>query len=175
MMKVRLTIVSLLLAAATAAFAAEQSPLRQLDYFKGTWTCKGMAFAMPDAPEHAVAGKITDKWIMNGAWLQFNYDGMKTKADPKPMAAYGFMGWDAEKKNFAMGGVCSDGCYSTESSPGWENDVMIFTGPNHMGGMTVTGRDEFHKISASELKYVYQVEMNGKWQKAMEETCKKSK
>ena len=173
-MKVRLTLVTLLLAATTAAFAAD-SPLRQLDYFKGTWMCKGTAFAMPDAPEHAVSGKLVNKWIMNGNWLQYNYDGMKTKSDPKPLSAAGFMGWDSEKKNFAMGGVCSDGCYSTESSPGWENDVMIFTGPNHMGGMTVTGRDEFHKISKTELKYVYQVEMNGNWQKAMEETCKKSK
>src|SRR6476469_8961529 len=103
MMKVRLTIVSLLLAA-SAAFAAE-SPLRQLDYFKGTWMCKGTAFAMPDAPEHAVAGKLVSKWIMNGAWMQFNYDGVKSKADMKPMQAYGFMGWDMEHKNFAMGGV----------------------------------------------------------------------
>ena len=173
-MKVRLTIVSLLLAAATAAFAAEESPLRQLDYFKGTWMCKGTAFAMPDAPEHAIAGKLTGKWIMNGNWLQFNYDGTKTKSDPKPMSAAGFQGWDAEKKDFVMGAVCSDGCFSNEMSPGWENDVMIFTGPNHMGGMTMTGRDEFHKISATELKYVYQIEMNVNWQKAMEETCKKT-
>ena len=172
-MKVRLTIVFLLLAA-TAAFAAE-SPLRQLDYFKGTWMCKGMAFASPDAPEHAVQGKLVTKWIMNGSWLQYNYDGIKTKADPKPLSAAGFQGWDAEHKNFAMGGVCSDGCYSTENSPGWEGDAMIFTGPNHMGGMTMNGRDEFHKVSKSEFKYVYQIETNGSWQKAMEETCKKSK
>ena len=171
MMKVRLTMVSLLLAA-SAAFAAE-NPLRQLDYFKGSWTCKGTAFAMENAPEHAVAGKLNNKWIMNGAWLQYNYDGIKTKSDPKPMSAAGFMGYDSEHKNFAMGGVCSDGCYSTETSPGWEGDVMIFTGPNHMGGMTTNGRDEFHKVSKSELKYVYQIEMNGKWQKVMEETCKR--
>jgi len=172
-MKVRLAIVTLLLAAATAAFAAEQSPLRQLDYFKGTWMCKGTAFAMPDAPEHAVSGKLMSKWIMNGAWLQFNYDGAKTKADPKPLSAAGFMGWDAEKKDFVMGTVCSDGCFSSESSPGWEDDAMIYNGPNHMGGMTMNGRDEFHKISNTELKYVYQIETNGNWQKVMEETCRK--
>ena len=173
-MNVRLTIVTLLLAAATAAFAADDNPLRQLDYFKGTWMCKGTAFAMPDAPEHAVSGKLVARWIMNGAWLQFNYDGIKTKEDPKAMSASGFEGWDPEKKMFVLGAVCSDGCFSNEMSPGWENDVMIFTGPNHNGGMTMTGRDEFHKISATELKYVYQIEMNGTWQKAMEETCKKA-
>src|SRR6476660_7883101 len=162
MMKVRFTVVVLPLAD-TAAFAAE-SPLRQLDYFKGSWMCKGTAFAMESAPEHAVSGKLVNKWIMNGAWLQYNYDGVKTKSDPKPVSAAGFMGWDSEHKNFAMGGVCSDNCYSTESSPGWEGDAMIFTGPNHMGGMTANGRDEFHKVSKSELKYVYQIEMNGKWQ-----------
>ena len=173
-MKVRVTIVSLLLAATTAAFAAEPSPLRQLDYFKGTWICKGTAFAMPEAPEHAISGKLTSEWIMNGAWLHFNYDGMKSKSDPKPMSAAGFMGWDSEKKDFVIGTVCSDGCFSSEMSPGWENDVMIFTGPNHMGGMTMNGRDEFHKISSTEFRYVNQFEMDGKWQKAMDETCKKS-
>ena len=172
MMKVRLTMMFLFLAA-TAVFA-DESPLRQLDYFKGTWMCKGTAFAMPDAPEHAISGKVTDKWIMGGQWMQYNYDGIKSKADPKAMSAAGFMGWDAEHKNFAMGGVCSDGCYSTETSPGWDGDAMIFTGPNHMNGMTANGRDEFHKVSKSELKYVYQLEMNGNWQKVMEETCKKS-
>jgi hypothetical protein len=171
-MRVRITIVSLLLAA-TAAFAADDSPLRQLDYFKGTWTCKGTAFAMPDAPEHAVSGKTGTKWIMNGTWLQFNYDSMKTKADPKPMSAAGFMGWDAEHKNFVMGSVCSDGCFSSESSPGWDGDAMIFSGPNHMGGMTMNGRDEFYKVSSTEFKYVAQIEMNGQWQKGLEQVCKK--
>lgn len=173
-MKVRLTIMTLLLAAATAAFAADESPLRQLDYLKGTWMCKGTAFAMPGAPEHAVSGKVVTKWIMNGAWLQFDYDGTKSKADPKPMSAAGFMGFDPEKKNFVMGSVCSDGCFASEMSPGWENDVLIFSGPNHMGGMTMNGRDEFHKISATEFKYISQFEMDGKWQKALEQTCKKS-
>jgi hypothetical protein len=171
-MKLRFTLLSFVILAASAAIAAE-SPLRQLDYFKGMWMCKGTAFAMEGAPEHAVEGKLTNKWIMNGAWLEYRYDGMKIKADAKPMSAAGFMGWDAEKKNFAMGGVCSDSCYSTEASPGWDGSDMIFTGPNHMNGMTMTGRDEFHRISATELRYTYQIEMDGKWQKVMEETCKK--
>ena len=171
-MKLRSTIACLVILAAGAAFAAD-SPLRQLDYFQGTWMCKGTAFAMPDAPEHATSGKLTAKWIMDGNWLEYRYEGMKTKADPHAMSAAGFMGWDSEHKNFAMGGVCSDGCYSTESSPGWEDGTMVFTGPNHMQGMTANGRDEFHMMSKTELRYTYLMEMNGKWQKVMEETCKK--
>jgi hypothetical protein len=66
-MKLRFTVMSLVILAAAAAFAAE-SPLRQLDYFNGSWTCKGTAFAMEGAPEHAVHGTLTKKWIMNGAW-----------------------------------------------------------------------------------------------------------
>jgi hypothetical protein len=171
-MKLRFTVLFLVIIAAAAAFAAE-SPLRQLDYFKGSWTCKGTAFAMEGSPEHAVHGTLMNKWIMDGSWLEYRYTGTKTKADAHPMSAAGFIGWDAEKKNFAMGGVCSDGCFSTEASPGWENGDMIFTGPNHMNAMTMTGRDEFHKISPTELRYTYQIEMNGQWQKVMEETCKK--
>jgi hypothetical protein len=171
-MKVRITIVSLILAA-TAAFAAD-SPLRQLDYLKGNWTCKGTAFAMPDMPEHAASGTMNAKWIMGGDWLEYRYNGTKTKADPHALSAAGFMGWDSEVKKFVLGGVCSDGCYSTEQSSGWEGEDLIFTGPNHMNGMTVTGRDEFRKISPNELRYTYQMEMNGKWQKAMQETCKRA-
>jgi hypothetical protein len=85
------------------------------------------------------------------------------------------MGWDSETKKYALGSVCSDGCYSTEQGAGWENGDMIFTGPNHMNGMTMPGRDEFHMTSKNELRYTYQVEMNGKWQKVMQEDCKRAK
>ena len=89
-------------------------------------------------------------------------EGLTTVDLGRPdLAAAGFQGWDSEKKTFVMGSVCSDGCFSNEMNPGWENDVMTFTGPNHMGGMTMNGRDEFQKISASELRYTYQIEMNG--------------
>jgi hypothetical protein len=176
-MKARLILVVLPLVVfiTAAAIAADNekapSKLRELDYLGGTWQCKGTAFAFGDQPKHDVVATTKGTWILNDMWLEIRYVELKTKANPHPFNVRGFFGYDPEQKKLALGSIENDGGYSTESSNGWEGDAIVFTGPNHMGGMTVTGRDTWTKKSKTKLTYSFEIEDKGNWTKLIEETC----
>jgi len=176
-MKARLTLVILplvvFITAAAIAAGNEKAPskLRELDYLGGDWQCKGTAFAFGDQPKHAVVAIVKGTWILNGMWLDMHYNETKTTANPHPFDVRGFFGYDPEKKKLVLGSLENDGGYSTESSSGWEGDSIVFTGPNHMGGMTANGKDTWTKISKTKLTYSFEIEDKGAWTKLIEETC----
>jgi len=149
--------------------------LRQLDYFAGNWTCSGTAFAMPGSPEHATKGNVTVSWGLNGYWLPFSYRESKTTANPMPFRVDGFFGYDVPAKKLVIGSVDNMGGYNTEQSDGWNGDTLVFTGPWHMTSGLTTGRDTFMKKGANTLWHLAEVEMNGSWMRAAEETCMRAK
>ncbi|MFP5245975.1 MAG: DUF1579 family protein [Thermoanaerobaculia bacterium] len=171
----RLVLILSCLVLATAAMAdhhdEEPTMLRQLDYLGGSWSCKGTQFASPMGPEHATRGDVTAKWALDGHWLPFTYAEKKTGENPQPFAVSGFFGYDPEIKMLVLGGVDSGGGYSTAQSGGWDGDILTFTGPWHMAGMTVTGRDTFTKKGADEMVHAAYIEKDGGWMKLAEETC----
>jgi hypothetical protein len=170
--------------AASAALAQTAAPkpdmmkpdpkLRQLDYFVGTWGCKGTAFANPMAPEHPTAATVSAGWQLGDYWLAFSYAEMQSDKNPMPFTVSGWMGYDLEQKKLVIGSVDSMGGYSTSAGEGWKGDVLTFDGPWHMGPMTAKGRDTFTKKSADEFVHAAFLEQGGKWVKLGEETCTKS-
>lgn len=164
-------VLSALLLAASAALAAPDPMLRQLDPLQGPLRCSGTAYANPMSPQHATSGEVTTKWEMDGYWLAFTYAEKKTTNNPMPFRVSGFFGYDPEIKKLVMGGVDSTGGYSTEQSDGWNGDTIVFTGPWHMSGQTMNSRDTFTKKGSKELMHTGEVEQNGQWVKAVEETC----
>lgn len=147
------------------------SMVRQLDFLAGNWQCTGIAYANPMMPEHATRADVTAKWGMDGYWLPFTYAEKKTAENPTPFMVTGFMGYDAQRKQFVMSGVDNMGGYSTGSSSGWNGNTLTFSGPWHMAAMTATSRDTFTKKSEREFTHTGEIEMDGKWVKVGEETC----
>jgi hypothetical protein len=159
---------------ATAALADTPDPmLRQLDAFAGTWRCSGTAYATPTAPEHPTMSEVAMKWDLGGYWLPFNYAEQKTAANANPFRVTGYFGYDPETKKLVLGSVDNMGGYSTSGSDGWSGDAIVFTGPWHMGAMTVTGRDTFRKSGANRMVHTAEIQQNGSMMKLGEETCTK--
>jgi hypothetical protein len=111
--------------------------------------------------------------MLGGYWLRAQIMETKTAKNPMPMAGNAFIGFDAEQKKLVMGWIDNMGGYSTGSSDGWNGDTIVFAGPMHGGGMTMTGRDTFTKMGDKKMSHVFDVEMNGAWNKALDETCSK--
>jgi hypothetical protein len=176
-MKARLTFVvlPLFIFIAVAAIAAQtdkgNAKLRELDAIKGTWTCKGTAFAMGDSPKHAVAAHIDGSWILGGKWLDMHYKEVKTAANANPFEVRAFFSFDPEQNKLVLGSISNDGGYSTEASDGWSGNSIAFIGPNHMGTATMTGRDTWTKKPNGALGYTFEIQDGGKWTTAIEETC----
>ena len=147
----------------------------QVDYFNGHWTCSGTTFASPMGPEHKTTGTVHAERAVRGRWNHITYDENKTEANATPYHAGLYMGYDAGAKRFvqhchdSMGGHCSS------TSAGWNGDKLVFEGANEGDGKSTPSRETFTRKGADEVMHTGEMQMDGKWVKTDEETCKKGK
>jgi hypothetical protein len=150
--------------------------LASLDFFVGTWTCTGKAFANPMGPEHATTATVHAARSVGNAWLHINYDENKTKANATPFHVGVYMGYDAAAKKFVQGCVDSFGGYCTQSSSGWDGDKLVFEGTAKGSGADMGVRDTFVKKGANELTHAGEMQgADKKWAPTDEESCKRTK
>jgi hypothetical protein len=156
-----------------AAFGQTNPKLKEVQVFVGTWHCTGTAFASDWGPEHATKATVNGSWILGGAWLQIRYTEVKTAKNPHPYAVLALWSYDEEPKAFVAGSVDNMGGYSTQQSPGWDGDKLVFSGPMHGGGMTMNTRDTFTKVNKNEVRHESEMDVKGTWKKLDQETCKR--
>jgi len=156
-----------------AAFGQSNPKLKELQTFVGTWQCTGIAFASPMGPEHATKATVNGAWILNGSWVEVRYTETKTAKNPHPYAVRLLMSYDEEPKAFVSGAVDNMTGYSTAQSPGWMDDKMTFSGVQHGGGATMNVHDIFTRVGKNEVRHETEMEMNGKWVKLDQESCKR--
>jgi len=160
---------------AGAALAMDPNPkLKELQPFAHNYTCTGIAYANPMAPEHPTQATVSGEWTLGGTWIRFSYIETKTSKNPMPVGVRGFFGYDGEIQKFVVGGVDNMGGYNTGASDGWNGDSITFEGPWHLGTQTVKARDTFTK-NGTKLMHVGEMEMDGKWVKYGQETCTRAK
>jgi hypothetical protein len=179
-MKTRIFLAILALGLFTSLAAAADAPspsehLKDLQYFAGSWQCKGTGFAFMGMPEHPTTATVESSWTLGKYWLNLHYKENKTTKNPMPVDVRVFWGWDEQVKKFASGSVDNMGSYAIQYSPGWDGDKLVFEGEMHGGGMTAKVRDLFTKVTASKLTHSSEMEMESKWTKMDEETCTKAK
>jgi hypothetical protein len=98
---------------------------------------------------------------------------MKTAKNPHPYAVRMLLSYDEQPKAFVSGAVDNTTGYSTEQSPGWLDGKMTFSGAQHGGGATMNVRDIFTKVGKNEMRHESEIEMDGKWVKLDQESCKR--
>lgn len=162
-----------LLVAASALAMGPNPKLKGLEPFAHNYTCTGIAYASPMAPEHPTAATVTGEWTLGGTWVRFSYIETKTAKNPMPVGVRGFMGYDPELSKFVVGTVDNMGGYSTGAGD-WNGDSIVFEGPWHLGDRTAKARDTFTK-NGTKLMHVGEMEMDGKWVKYGQETCTRTK
>ena len=175
----RILFVTIALVFAASTILAMDAPpgpnpkLKEVKYFAGNWSCKGIAFAFMGMPEHKTTAGVESSMILDGYWLTIRYHETKTPINAHPVDIRVFWGWDEQLKKFASGSVDNMGNYNIQNSPGWEGDKLTFEGDMHSSGGTMKVRDLFTKVSATKVEHMSEVEMNGKWSKLDQETCTK--
>jgi hypothetical protein len=172
-MKFRPAIALLSLLLATSLFAADapkpDPKLKELDYFTGTWACKGTETF--DGPTIHYTETVVGTWILNHFWLDIRVTQQKSKENAMPFAGRGFLGYDAEAKKFVVGWVDNTGGYETSQFDGWDGNKISWEGTYHMGTMSAKGRDVFTKVTAKKQTHTFELEQGGKWVEVMNETC----
>ena len=151
---------------------AEQA---QLDYFDGQWRCEGTTFASPMGPEHKTTATVRAARAVGGRWTHITYDEDKSAANPTPYHAGVYMGYDAGARKFVETCFDSMGSHCTQSASGWNGDVLAFEGAAEGDGKSTPARDTFTRKGPNEVVHAGEMQMDGKWVKLDEETCKKAK
>jgi hypothetical protein len=176
-----LALTTLSVAAKEAPAAAPAPPavpveIDQLDFFAGTWSCSGKAFANPMMKEHATEGTVHAARSVGKRWMHVSYEEKKSAANPMPYHAGVYMGYDSAKKTFVQNCVDNFGGYCSQSGGGWNGDTMVFEGISNGSGNAIGVRDTFTRKGANQLTHMGEMQGDDKkWNKTDEETCHKGK
>ena len=168
----------LLVAALVVGLAAQpQGPpkpaaeMSQLSFMEGNWTCEGKMAETPMGPAGAMKSSAMIRKDLNGHFQSGVVKG--TMANMPPFEGRFHVTYDTGKKQFVMIWVDNMGGYAQSTSSGWKGDTLVYEGEGHMGGHTMKSRDTFTKKGPSAMQHTWDVEMNGKWMQAGDETCTK--
>lgn len=178
MKRLSMALVCLLFAASLFAQMPKPAPqLKELQPFIGNWDCKGELYNSPEfGPGHKIVATVSSKWILGNFWVSTDFKETKTKVAPEPFHGLIFLGYDGERKEFALGSLDNLGSYETAGATGWVGDTMTFEGPQHTGTETLTVRDAFTKSGTTKMSHVYSVKgKDGSWRKIEEDHCTRAK
>lgn len=165
------------LPALSQAPAGPPSPspeLAKLAFFAGDWSCKGKVEPSPFGPAHATAGKVRVSKEIGGFWYMGRYLETKTAENPHPMVFQFVQGYDGTAKAFTMDCFDAFGSHCHQTSAGWQNDKLVYTGEASGSGPATPVRDTFTKTGAASLEHLGEMQMEGKWVTIDHETCKRA-
>jgi len=148
--------------------------MAQLKYLVGTWNCEGRVPAGPMGPSRKTHTTVTIRPDLDGFWYTGTVREAKTPENPTPMSGIFHETWDTANKQFMLQWVDNMGAWSTETSPGWDGDKIVYTGEAVMAGQKIPGRDTFVKKGEPELEHTAEMSMGGEWTTIVTETCKRA-
>jgi len=172
-----LAAVSLVTVAFAGAGWAQQGPpkpapeMAQLAYFEGMWTCNGKSFETPMGPAGTMKSTADIRKELNGHFQSGTIKG--SMANMPPFEGRFHATYDTGMKQFVMLWVDNMGGRAESTSSGWKGDTLSYEGEGHMGGQTMKSRDTFTKSGPTSMKHAWEMQIDGKWMPAGEETCTK--
>lgn len=170
----------LVLGAVAALPALAQAPapapeLKQLSFFAGTWSCKGKAEASPMGPEHPTQATVRVSNDIGGFWYEGHYAEKKTAANPHPMVFHFVQGYDGTAKALSMDCFDAFGGHCHQTSAGWQDGKLVYSGEATGSGPATPVRDTFTKKGEAGLEHSGEIQVEGKWVFTDHETCTRIK
>ena len=153
-----------------AALTAVSAAAQEMQWFVGTWTCKGQQTASPMGPAMETGEKIEFRMKLGGSWLQ--YKGTAISGPLKGKEVFdGFSSWDGtvhQRYDFGIGGMAH---FTTK---GWEGDKIVFSGEMTMGGQKIQAQETIAKTGETSFTtHLETADKDGKMAVLLEETCSK--
>lgn len=166
------------MAAASAwAHAQQQMPkpspeMSKLDFFEGTWSCEGTMQPGPGAPAAKMTSTVEIEDDLGGFWQAGTVRG--TMANMPPFEGRLNVTYDPGAKQFMMLWVDNMGGWAQATASGWQGDKFVYQGETHMPGQKpMQSRDTFGRAGAGTMTHTSEIQMDGKWTRVGEETCRK--
>jgi hypothetical protein len=145
--------------------------LQALDPLIGSWNCKVKFWMDPTQPPSESEGIMTRKWIMNGLFLQEDFEGKFAGSDFRGM---GITGYDPPRKVYTSMWVDVMTPVITKMEGTFDAKTKTFSMTSQdeidpTTGKKVKGRDTLRIVSADhQVQEMYRTPEGGKEVKAME-------
>ena len=162
-------------AAQTSAPPAPLPEISKLAFFAGDWNCKGRAEASPLGPAHATVGRVQVHKEMGGFWYVGRYSETKTAENPQPIVFQFVEGYDSAAKTFTLDCFDSFGSDCHQTSAGWQDNKLVYSGESTGGGPATPVRDTFTKTGDAGLEHTGEMQIEGKWVALDHESCTRAK
>jgi hypothetical protein len=154
-----------------AAAAPRPAPeMAQLKAFEGSWACQGTMEPSPFGPGGKMTSTVRSRTELGGFWQT----GVVKGASPglPPFEGQFQATYDPVGQRLVMLWVDNMGGWSHTTAPDWKGDAAVFAGDSFMAGKRFATRDTFTKGRGT-LRHTSEIEVDGKWLKLGDETCRK--
>jgi hypothetical protein len=173
--------VTLICLGSAIAIAQEKAPrlpqpapeMSQLGFFVGTFECRGEAFSTPMSERHPIERTIAGKMDLDGHWLFVRFEDMNTQANPTPIRGNWQLTYDAKEKSFLAVWTDNLGRWFPQTSAGWKDGTIAFTGEFSLNNQKAAVRDVFTRKSEREMIMTVEIRRDGEWMRFLEFNCAK--
>lgn len=149
--------------------------LAKLAFFAGEWSCKGKAEESPFGPAHATVATVRIANQIGGFWYEGTYTEQKTAENPHPMTLHFLQGYDSAAKVFTLDCFDAFGGHCHQTSAGWQDDKLVYSGESSGSGPATPMRDTFTRTGEASLEHMGEIQMDGKWVATDHETCTRTR
>src|SRR5271166_402083 len=142
-------------------------------WFVGVWICEGTQHASPAGHGTKFTDRFSFNMALRGSWLIYHIDQLKGPVKGK-QTLIGSSTWDANAKVHVRRDMNIGGLRVDVTSPGWEDDKLVYTGYIITGEEKLPVKHTFTK--KGDAAYDSELEVTGADGKAAmweEESCKK--
>ena len=146
--------------------------LQALDYFVGSWSCKGRIEPSADAPGRVIKGTLFCRWELGKFFLGVTEDDEQSLEHPQRRQARAFWGYDAAAKLYTCGAFFFGGARLTGTSSGWRGKKLTFACDLFDGATTTGVRQSMTRESDDDM--IIRIEViggDGEVRTRMEEAC----
>ena len=107
---------------------APAADLAGLAFFAGSWQAEGTFHATPFSAQKPIRMSIDADVVHRGFWLQSRTAEHPSAGNPNPVTVTCLWGYDTETGRFSAEWFDSNGGRATQTSAGWDDDRLVFTG-----------------------------------------------
>ena len=145
--------------------------LADLDFFHGTWAAPGQFHQTPFNEPKPIEMTIIGSSRLSPHWLHMTSEEAATPENAHLLRATYVWGYDDATGTFTADWFDSNGGRARQTSPGWDGDVLVFTGTMTLHGATVPLRDTFTRFDDDHFHHVGEVDLGEGWLPVDEENA----
>jgi hypothetical protein len=146
----------------------------ELDELVGTFDCEGEILATPFSTRRPLRRTLSSEWDLDGHWLFMRIEEVPEFGIQHPARGNWQITFDRGPARFVALWTDNLGRWSVQTSSGWEDDRLVFTGDTVVGGRPAVVRDTLVRCGRDEMRFDVDFKVDGVWTPYLESTCRRA-